>query len=124
MDYDKMSVDEINTLFKIISNNNSVKYSEFAQTAAKNFSNAFRPDQQKIAAETMAIWKEAKVNPFGSCLPILLQFPFLIALFYVIQSGINPDNTYLLYSQYGDLSLQNININFSINNSNNICPRA
>lgn len=72
----------------------------------------YKGDQQKIAAETMAIWKEAKVNPFGSCLPILLQFPFLIALFYVIQSGINPDNTYLLYSQYGDLSLQNININF------------
>ncbi len=72
----------------------------------------YKGDQQKIAAETMAIWKEAKVNPFGSCLPILLQFPFLIALFYVIQSGINPDNTYLLYSQYGDLSLQNINVNF------------
>jgi hypothetical protein len=53
MDYDKMSVDEINTLFKIISNNNSVKYSEFAQTAAKNFSNAFRPEQQKIAAKHM-----------------------------------------------------------------------
>jgi len=53
IDYDKMSVDEINTLFKIISNNNSVKYSEFAKTAAKNFSNAFRPDQQKIAAKHM-----------------------------------------------------------------------
>lgn len=69
-------------------------------------------DQQKIAAETMAIWKESKVNPFGSCLPLLLQFPFLIALFYVIKGGLNPDNAYLLYTQYGDFSLQNINVNF------------
>ena len=53
MDYDKMSVHEINTLFKIISNNNSVKYSEFAKTAAKNFSNAFTDKQQKIAAKHM-----------------------------------------------------------------------
>jgi len=72
----------------------------------------YKGDQQKIAAETMAIWKESKVNPFGSCLPMLMQFPFLIALFYVIKGGLNPDNAYLLYTQYGDLGLQNINVNF------------
>ena len=60
----------------------------------------------------MALWKEAKINPLSSCLPILLQFPFLIALFYVIQSGLNPDNTYLLYSQYSGFSLTDINTNF------------
>ena len=43
---------------------------------------------------------------------MLLQFPFLIALFYVIKGGLNPDNAYLLYTQYGDLGLQNINVNF------------
>lgn len=69
-------------------------------------------DQQRIASETMAVWKEAKISPFGSCLPILLQFPFLIALFYVIQNGLNPDNTYMLYSQYNGFSLNNINVNF------------
>lgn len=72
----------------------------------------YKDDKQKIAMETMAIWKDAKVNPFGSCLPILLQFPFLIALFYVIQNGLNPDNAYLLYADYGNLSLHNINVNF------------
>ncbi len=69
-------------------------------------------DQQKIASETMALWKEAKISPFGSCLPILMQFPFLIALFYVIQNGLNPDNTYLLYAQYENFSLSDINTNF------------
>jgi len=72
----------------------------------------YKGDQQKIATETMALWKEAKVNPFGSCLPLLLQFPFLIALFYVIQKGLNPDNTYLLYTTYKNFSLADININF------------
>lgn len=72
----------------------------------------YKGDQQKIAMETMAIWKEAKVNPMSSCLPILLQFPFLIALFYAIRDGINPDNAYLLYTQYSNLNLQNINVNF------------
>ncbi len=72
----------------------------------------FKGDQQRIASETMALWKEAKINPLSSCLPILMQFPFLIALFYVIQSGLNPDNTYLLYTQYAGFSLSDINTNF------------
>lgn len=69
-------------------------------------------DQQKIAMETMALWKEAKINPFSSCLPLILQFPFLIALFYVIQGGLNPDKVYLLYTTYGDLRLQDIDVHF------------
>jgi YidC/Oxa1 family membrane protein insertase len=72
----------------------------------------YKGDQQKIAMETMAIWKEAKVNPMGSCLPILMQFPFLVALFYVVKEGLNPDNAYMLYTQYTNFTLQDININF------------
>lgn len=72
----------------------------------------YKGDQQKIAAETMNIWKDAKVNPLGSCLPILLQFPFLIALFYAIRGGLNPDNSYLLYLKYSNFSLHDIAINF------------
>ncbi|MCX6735273.1 MAG: YidC/Oxa1 family membrane protein insertase [Candidatus Peregrinibacteria bacterium] len=69
----------------------------------------YKGDQQKIAMETMAVWKEAKISPFGSCLPILMQFPFLIALFYVIKNGLNPDNTFMMYSQYNNFSLSDIN---------------
>lgn len=72
----------------------------------------YKDDQQRIAMETMAIWKEAKVNPFGSCLPLLLQFPFLIALFYVVQGGLNPDNAHLLYTTYTDFGLHDIDVNF------------
>lgn len=72
----------------------------------------YKGDQQKIAAETMAVWKESKVNPMGSCLPLLMQFPFLIAIFYVIQDGLNPDTTNLLYSTYENFGLSDINTYF------------
>jgi YidC/Oxa1 family membrane protein insertase len=68
----------------------------------------YKGDQQKISLETMALWKESKVNPFGSCLPLLMQFPILIALFYVIQGGLNPDNLHLLYSNYNGFDPNNI----------------
>jgi YidC/Oxa1 family membrane protein insertase len=45
-----------------------------------------RPDaKQKITEETMALYKEHGVNPLGGCLPIVLQFPLLIALFAVLR---------------------------------------
>ena len=72
----------------------------------------YKGNQEKIAKETMAIWKEHKVSPASSCLPILLQFPILIALFYVIKDGLNPDTTYLLYPQLKDFPLENIDVMF------------
>ena len=69
----------------------------------------YKGDQQRIAMETMALWKEAKVSPMGSCLPLLLQIPFLIAIFYVTRDGLNPDNTFLLYKQYTDFAISDIN---------------
>ncbi len=69
-------------------------------------------NQQMISTETMALWKEHKVNPFGSCLPLLIQFPVLIALFYVVQTGLNPDNAYLLYPGFVTVVFSQIHTNF------------
>ena len=55
-------------------------------------------DQQKLAQETMALYKEHKVNPLGSCLPILIQLPILLALYWVFQAGLTSDNFDALYS--------------------------
>lgn len=68
----------------------------------------YKDDQQKQAKETMQLWKDNKVNPFSSCLPLIIQFPVLIALFYVVQTGLNPDNTYLLYNGFIDTKLTDI----------------
>ncbi|MCX6807545.1 MAG: YidC/Oxa1 family membrane protein insertase, partial [Patescibacteria group bacterium] len=45
-------------------------------------------DQQKIANETMLLFKKHKVNPFGGCLPILIHLPILWAFFWVLKLGV------------------------------------
>jgi YidC/Oxa1 family membrane protein insertase len=53
---------------------------EVKQIQARNKGN-----RQKTNEEMMALYKEHGVNPFGGCLPLLMQFPALIGLFYVIR---------------------------------------
>ena len=55
-------------------------------------------DKEKLAQATMALYKENKVNPFSSCLPLLIQFPFLIAVYKAFRNGLTSDNFDLLYS--------------------------
>lgn len=40
-------------------------------------------DRQKFGQATMEMYRKEKVNPMGGCLPILLQMPIFLALFYV-----------------------------------------
>ena len=42
-------------------------------------------DPKKLQAETMALYKEAGVNPLGCIFPMLVQFPIWIALYQVIR---------------------------------------
>lgn len=64
-------------------------------------------DPKKLNEETMKLWKQEKVNPFQSCLPMLLQFPILIGMFYVIRDGSHLElSRHLLYSWYTNLSWQ------------------
>jgi YidC/Oxa1 family membrane protein insertase len=44
-------------------------------------------DKQKEQAMLMELYKEKEVNPFSACLPALLQFPILIAMFVVFQKS-------------------------------------
>lgn len=47
----------------------------------------YKDDPQKQQKETIALYKKAKVNPLGGCLPMLLQFPILITLFFFFQNS-------------------------------------
>ncbi len=49
-------------------------------------------DQQKQAQALMELYKTNKVNPFASCLPILIQLPILIALYMVLRDGLMSNN--------------------------------
>lgn len=48
----------------------------------------FAKDKERLQRETMRLYQEAGVNPFGGCLPLLLQMPILVGLFYSLQSSI------------------------------------
>ena len=72
----------------------------------------YKDNQEMIGKETLAIMQENKVNPLGSCLPLLIQFPILIGLFYVVQNGLNPDNSFLLYGPLQNFNFNTINFLF------------
>ena len=44
-------------------------------------------DRQKQSEATMALYKEMGVNPLGGCLPMLLQFPVFVGLFFALRSS-------------------------------------
>jgi len=57
----------------------------------------FVNDKAGLSRATMDLYKENQVNPFSSCLPLLIQLPFLWAVYRVFSDGIN-NNLDLVYS--------------------------
>jgi YidC/Oxa1 family membrane protein insertase len=51
----------------------------------------YREDKQRQQQEMMKFYRENRVNPLASCLPLLLQLPFFIALFYMLQDDLRRD---------------------------------
>jgi YidC/Oxa1 family membrane protein insertase len=45
----------------------------------------YRDNRQKQQEEIMRLYQERKINPLGGCLPILVQMPIFIGIFYVIR---------------------------------------
>jgi len=54
--------------------------------------------KEKQAQAMMEFYRKNKVNPFSSCLPILIQFPILIAVYQVLRVGLNPEAALPLYT--------------------------
>lgn len=55
-------------------------------------------DKEKQATATMQLYKDEKVNPLSSCLPLLIQLPFFIALFRVFHNVTDPSSLSSLYA--------------------------
>ncbi len=61
------------------------KLQELQQTENwKSIQAKYAKDREKLSQEQMKLYQEAGVNPFGSCLPMLIQFPVLIGLYQAI----------------------------------------
>ena len=61
------------------------------QPEMKRIQERYKEDRQRMNQEMMKLYQEHKVNPLGSCLPILLQLPFFIALFYMLRKDLRLD---------------------------------
>jgi YidC/Oxa1 family membrane protein insertase len=48
----------------------------------------YKDKPQQMQQEMMRIYREEKVNPLGGCLPIVVQMPFFIALYWVLLSTV------------------------------------
>jgi YidC/Oxa1 family membrane protein insertase len=48
----------------------------------------YKDDKQRQQQELMKFYQENKVNPFASCLPLLLQLPVFISLFYMLRTDL------------------------------------
>ena len=64
----------------------SMQAMQAIQPKVKELQKKYKGNKQRIQEETMKLYKEAGVNPLGGCLPTLLQFPILIAMYAVIRS--------------------------------------
>ncbi len=58
------------------------------QPLMKEIQAKFKDNPQRLQQEMWALYKEKKVNPMSSCLPMLIQIPVFIALFNVLRSAV------------------------------------
>jgi len=67
------------------------------QPKIKEAQEKFKQDKERQVKEMMAIYQRAKINPFSSLLPLLIQLPILIGLFRVFIRGFGPEQLEWLY---------------------------
>jgi YidC/Oxa1 family membrane protein insertase len=80
----------------------SMRAMQKLQPKIKELQAKYKDDKQKLNEELMKFYRENKVNPFGSCLPLLLQMPIFMALYFMLRSHPFPDD-------YSFLWIENIN---------------
>lgn len=57
----------------------------------------YKDQKDLMTKELMKLYQENKVNPFSSCLPVLIQLPFLIAVYQVFMKGLGSQGLENLY---------------------------
>jgi YidC/Oxa1 family membrane protein insertase len=79
------------------------------QPEMKRIQERYKEDRQRMNQEMMKLYQEHKVNPLGSCLPILLQLPFFISLFYLLrgdsfQADIQGEESFLFIDNLAEVA--------------------
>ncbi len=67
------------------------------QPKLKELQEKYKGKKEELAKATMQLYSREKVSPFSSCLPLLVQLPFLIALYRVLIDGLASKGFEMLY---------------------------
>jgi len=87
-------------LFLLIPSSKSIhqqKKIQEIQPQLQKLKEEYKDDQKKLTQKTLALYKKYKINPIGSCLPLLIQVPILIILYQVFIRGLSTASFNSLY---------------------------
>jgi YidC/Oxa1 family membrane protein insertase len=73
----------------------------------KQIQKKYKDDREKLAQEQMRLYQEMGINPLGSCLPTLIQFPIIIGLYWSVTRALASTPIQLL-NFARDIALPNI----------------
>lgn len=65
-------------------------------------------DKEKLNQETMKLYQKYKINPMSGCLPLLIQLPIIMALYFVVRKpissimGVNANETWRVVTAFND----------------------
>lgn len=68
------------------------------QPEIEEIKNKYKDNREELGKATLELYKRKKINPFSSCLPLLIQLPFLFAIFRVFQNNFANGSLDLVYS--------------------------
>src|SRR5919205_1396821 len=57
----------------------------------KKLQEKYKQDKQRLNQETMKFYRENKINPFASCLPMVAQLPVFLSLYYMLRTDLRHD---------------------------------
>lgn len=63
----------------------SMREMQAVQPYMKRLQDKYKNDRQKLAEEQMKLFREHNINPFGGCLPTIIQIPILYGIYTAIQ---------------------------------------
>lgn len=65
----------------------------------KEIQDKYKNDKEKQTQELMNLYKENKVNPLSGCLPLIIQIPIILAMFYIVKQPL----TYIVQTPQEDI---------------------
>ncbi|MNP00267.1 Membrane protein insertase YidC [compost metagenome] len=67
----------------------------------KKIREKYKNDKQKMSEELTKLYSENKINPLGGCLPLLIQIPIILAMFYIVKEPL----TYIIQTPQEEIKV-------------------